>query len=40
LAHGQVGELWEQPGGALRASWPVDFATIHMPPLLAEFARR
>jgi len=29
-----------QPSGLLRASLPVDFATIYMAPLVAEFARR
>jgi DNA-binding transcriptional LysR family regulator len=29
-----------QPSGVLRASLPVDFATIYMAPLIAEFSRR
>ncbi len=40
LAHEQLGELLAQPSGILRASLPVDFATIYLAPLLAEFARR
>lgn len=40
LAHEQLGELLAQPSGVLRASLPVDFATIHLAPLIAEFARR
>lgn len=40
LAHEQLGELLAQPSGVLRASLPVDFATIYMAPLVAEFARR
>lgn len=40
LAHEQLGELLAQPSGVLRASLPVDFATIYMAPLIAEFARR
>ncbi|MFH4619847.1 LysR family transcriptional regulator [Vibrio furnissii] len=38
LAHEQLGAMLEQPSGLLRASVPVDFATIYMAPLLAEFA--
>lgn len=40
LAHEQLGELLAQPSGVLRASLPVDFATIYMAPLVAEFVRR
>ncbi|WP_413894012.1 LysR family transcriptional regulator [Candidatus Skiveiella danica] len=40
LAHEQLGELLAQPSGVLRASLPVDFATLYMAPLVAEFARR
>lgn len=40
LAHEQLGELLAQPSGVLRASLPVDFATIYMAPLVAEFAQR
>lgn len=40
LAHEQLGEMLAQPSGVLRASLPVDFATIYMAPLVAEFARR
>jgi DNA-binding transcriptional LysR family regulator len=39
LAHEQLGEMQAQPSGVLRASLPVDFATIYMAPLVAEFAR-
>ncbi len=40
LAHEQLGEMLAQPSGLLRASLPVDFATIYMAPLVAEFASR
>lgn len=40
LAHEQLGELLAQPSGVLCASLPVDFATIYMAPLIAEFAHR
>lgn len=40
LAHEQLGEVLAQPSGVLRASLPVDFATIFLAPLVAEFARR
>ncbi|WDZ75201.1 LysR family transcriptional regulator [Ensifer adhaerens] len=40
LAHEQLGGMLEQPSGLLRVSMPVDFATIYMTPLIAEFARR
>lgn len=40
IAHEQLGEMLAQPNGVLRASLPVDFATIYMAPLLAEFSRR
>lgn len=40
LAHEQLGEMLAQPTGVLRASLPVDFATIFLAPLIAEFARR
>lgn len=39
LAHEQLGEILAQPTGILRASLPVDFATIYLAPLIAEFAR-
>jgi len=39
IAHEQLGEMLAQPSGVLRASLPVDFATVYMAPLLAEFAR-
>lgn len=40
LAHEQLGEMQAQPSGVLRASLPVDFATIYLAPLIAEFAGR
>ena len=40
IAHEQLGEILAQPSGVLRASLPVDFATIYMAPLIAEFAQR
>jgi DNA-binding transcriptional LysR family regulator len=40
IAHEQLGEMLAQPSGVLRASLPVDFATLYMAPLLADFARR
>ena len=40
MAHEQLGEMLAQPSGVLRASLPVDFATIYLAPLIAEFARR
>ena len=40
IAHEQLGEMLAQPTGVLRASLPVDFATIYMAPLIAEFSRR
>jgi len=40
LAHEQLGEMLAQPSGVLRASFPVDFATTYLAPLIAEFARR
>ncbi|WP_460148273.1 LysR family transcriptional regulator [Pseudomonas sp. S2_A02] len=39
LAHEQLGEMLAQPSGVLRASFPVDFATLYLAPLIAEFAR-
>lgn len=40
LAHEQLGEMLAQPSGVLRASLPVDFATIYLAPLIAAFSRR
>jgi DNA-binding transcriptional LysR family regulator len=40
IAHEQLGAMLAQPSGVLRASLPVDFATIYMAPLIAEFSRR
>ena len=40
LAHEQLGEMVAQPSGVLRVSLPVDYATIYLTPLIAEFARR
>lgn len=39
LAHEQLGAMQAQPSGVLRASLPVDFATLYLAPLMAEFAR-
>jgi len=39
LAHEQLGEMLARPSGVLRASLPVDFATLYLAPLIAEFAR-
>ncbi|MBD8213381.1 LysR family transcriptional regulator [Erwinia persicina] len=38
LVHEQLGEMLEQPGGTLRISLPVDFATLYLTPLIADFA--
>ncbi len=40
LAHEQLGDMLAQPSGVLRASLPVDFATVFLAPLITEFARR
>lgn len=40
IAHEQLGEMLAQPSGVLRASLPVDFATIYLAPIIAEFAER
>lgn len=40
LAHEQLGGMLAQPSGLLRASFPVDFATLFLAPLIAEFAQR
>jgi DNA-binding transcriptional LysR family regulator len=40
LAHEQLGGMLAQPSGVLRVSLPVDFASIYLAPLIAEFARR
>ena len=40
LAHEQLAETLAQPNGTLRVSMPVDFATIYLTPLVAEFAQR
>lgn len=39
FAHEQLGEMLARPSGLLRASLPVDFATVYLAPLIAEFAR-
>ena len=39
LAHEQLGEILTQPGGVLRASFPVDFAVTYLAPVIAGFAR-
>ena len=38
LAHEQLGDMLAQPSGILRASFPVDFATIFLTPLITQFA--
>ena len=38
LAHEQLGDMLAQPSGILRASLPVDFATIFLTPLITQFA--
>ncbi len=38
LAHEQLGDMLAQPSGVLRASFPVDFATTYLAPLIAGFA--
>jgi DNA-binding transcriptional LysR family regulator len=40
IAHEQLGEMLAQPSGVLRASLPVDFATVYLAPLITEFAER
>lgn len=40
IAHEQLGEMLAQPTGVLRASLPVDFATIYLAPIITEFAER
>ncbi|HLT99076.1 MAG TPA: LysR family transcriptional regulator [Burkholderiaceae bacterium] len=39
LAHEQLGQLQVQPTGTLKASLPVEFATIYLAPLIVEFSR-
>lgn len=38
IAHEQLGAMLAQPSGVLRASLPVDFATIYLAPIVAQFA--
>jgi DNA-binding transcriptional LysR family regulator len=40
IAHEQLGAMLTEPSGVLRVSLPVDFATVYLAPLLAEFAQR
>ncbi|WP_290871496.1 LysR family transcriptional regulator [Aquabacterium sp.] len=40
LAHEQLGEMLAQPSGVLRASLPVDFATVYLAPLITAFGER
>lgn len=40
VAHEQLGDMLAQPTGVLRASLPVDFATIFLAPIITEFAER
>lgn len=39
LAHEQLGAMLEQPNGVLRVSLPVDFATLYLTPIIADFAQ-
>ncbi|ABD68226.1 transcriptional regulator, LysR family [Rhodoferax ferrireducens T118] len=39
IAHEQLGEMLAQPSGVLRASLPVDFASIYLAPIITEFAQ-
>ncbi|MEZ2224467.1 LysR substrate-binding domain-containing protein [Rhizobium sp. RCC_161_2] len=39
LVHEQLGEMLEHPGGLLRVSLPVDFATLYLAPIIVDFAR-
>lgn len=38
IAHEELGQMLAQPTGVLRASLPVDFATVYLAPLITEFA--
>ncbi|UXT85171.1 LysR family transcriptional regulator [Agrobacterium tumefaciens] len=40
LAHEQLGEMLEQPTGLLRVSFPVEFATGYLVPIIAEFSEK
>jgi len=40
LAHEQLGEMLAQPSGVLRASLPVDFATVYLAPIITAFGER
>jgi DNA-binding transcriptional LysR family regulator len=40
VAHEQLGEMLAQPTGVLRASLPVDFASIYLAPIITEFAQK
>lgn len=37
LAHEQLGDMLAQPSGLLKASLPVEFATLYLAPLMVEF---
>ncbi|MFY0475250.1 LysR family transcriptional regulator [Achromobacter marplatensis] len=39
LAHEQLGDMSVMPQGVLRASFPVDFATVFLTPLIIEFSQ-
>lgn len=39
LAHEQLGAMLEQPTGVLRVSLPVDFGTLYLTPIIADFAQ-
>nr|WP_210300479.1 LysR family transcriptional regulator [Mycoplana azooxidifex] len=38
LAHEQLGEMLEQPSGLLRVSFPAEFATGYLMPIISDFA--
>jgi len=40
VAHEQLSEMLAQPSGVLRASLPVDFATVYLAPIITAFAER
>lgn len=40
LAHEQLGSMLDQPTGVLRVSLPVDFGSIYLAPILADFAKQ
>ena len=40
IAHEQLGEMLAQPSGVLRASLPIDLATIYLAPIILHNPRR